>query len=173
MSIKLVVIRLFASVGWNSCSSDCVLSNVRSRSKQKTPSRNCRNLSTVKSSGNWSRSPWRISSPTTSKTMKQTTVQEDRDRVELIEELYRLDNRDDPGHLHHHTYTGLYQEILIYERWAREYPIYEKWKNRRWRKQQNPWRVRSRALYKSHRDKQRLEQNGPVKPRSIILSFQN
>lgn len=57
-------------------------------------------------------------------------IEEDRKRVKRLNELYDLDGRDDPNHPHAHTYTGLYQEILIYEKWANEYVVYEKWRNR-------------------------------------------
>ena len=52
---------------------------------------------------------------------KSEWVAEDRARVERMDELFRLDGRDDPSHPHAHTYTGLYQEILIYEKWRRQY----------------------------------------------------
>lgn len=52
---------------------------------------------------------------------KPEWVAEDRARVERMDELFRLDGRDDPSHPHAHTYTGLYQEILIYEKWRRQY----------------------------------------------------
>lgn len=31
-------------------------------------------------------------------------------RQAYLDELYKLDNRDDPSHPHRHTYTGLYQQ---------------------------------------------------------------
>ena len=52
---------------------------------------------------------------------KSEWVAEDRARVERMDELFRLDGRDDPSPPHAHTYTGLYQEILIYEKWRRQY----------------------------------------------------
>ena len=52
---------------------------------------------------------------------KTEWIEEDRARVERLDELFRLDGRDNPSHPHAHTYTGLYQEILIYEKWRRQY----------------------------------------------------
>ena len=36
-------------------------------------------------------------------------------------ELYKLDNRDDPSHPKSGLYTGLYEEILIYEKWNKRF----------------------------------------------------
>ena len=60
-------------------------------------------------------------------------VEENAKRVDYINKLYRLDNRDDPKHPMANTFTGLHQEILTYERLKEELAIYEKWKNRYWR----------------------------------------
>ena len=46
-------------------------------------------------------------------------VKEQQRRVELMDELYELDKRDDPSHPHSHTFTGLYQEYLNYLKWAK------------------------------------------------------
>ena len=35
-----------------------------------------------------------------------------RNRIILLDWLYRLDGREDSNHPHHSTYTGLYQEFL-------------------------------------------------------------
>ena len=46
-------------------------------------------------------------------------------RQKDITELYKLDERDKEGP-HQGTYTGLYQEILIYEKWRkRVFPMGE------------------------------------------------
>ena len=42
---------------------------------------------------------------------------EDEQRVKDLEAWYKLDGRD-KDHPHTGTYTGLYQEILIYRKWA-------------------------------------------------------
>jgi len=50
-------------------------------------------------------------------------VEENRRRVKDMSELYKLDERDKEGP-HQGTYTGLYQEILIYEKWRKRfYPM--------------------------------------------------
>ena len=60
-------------------------------------------------------------------------VEENAKRVDYINTLYRLDNRDDPKHPMHGLFTGLHQEILTYERLKEELAIYDKWKDRYWR----------------------------------------
>ena len=65
--------------------------------------------------------------------IKKISVAENAARNDYINELYRLDNRDDPTHRHAHTFTGLHQEVLTYERLKEELAIYDKWKNRYWR----------------------------------------
>jgi hypothetical protein len=65
--------------------------------------------------------------------IKKISVAENAARNEYQEKLYRLDNRDDPTHRHAHTFTGLHQEVLTYERLKEELAIYDKWKNRYWR----------------------------------------
>ena len=50
-------------------------------------------------------------------------IEDNRRRVKNMSELYKLDKRDEKGP-HQGTYTGLYQEILIYEKWRRRfYPM--------------------------------------------------
>ena len=50
-------------------------------------------------------------------------IEENRRRVKDMSELYKLDERDKEGP-HQGTYTGLYQEILIYEKWRKRfYPM--------------------------------------------------
>ena len=50
-------------------------------------------------------------------------IEENRRRVRNMSELYKLDERDKEGP-HQGTYTGLYQEILIYEKWRKRfYPM--------------------------------------------------
>ena len=56
-------------------------------------------------------------------------VKEQQSRVETMQELYKLDERDKPGP-HQGTYTGLWQEVLTYQRLCEELAIYEKWKSR-------------------------------------------
>jgi hypothetical protein len=47
------------------------------------------------------------------------------ERSKNMSELYELDERDKEGP-HQGTYTGLYQEILIYEKWRKRfYPMDE------------------------------------------------
>ena len=65
--------------------------------------------------------------------IKKISVAENAARNEYQEKLYRLDGRDDPKHRHAHTFTGLHQEVLTYERLKEELEIYDKWKNRYWR----------------------------------------
>ena len=65
--------------------------------------------------------------------IKKISVAENAARNEYQEKLYRLDNRDDSTHRHAHTFTGLHQEVLTYERLKEELAIYDKWKNRYWR----------------------------------------
>ena len=60
-------------------------------------------------------------------------VEENTKRVDYINTLYRLDNRDDAKHPKHGLFTGLHQEILTYERLKEELAIYDKWKDRYWR----------------------------------------
>ena len=50
-------------------------------------------------------------------------IEEDRKRPERLNYLYKLDNRDDPDHPHAHTYTGLHQEVLIYEKWKKRFSL--------------------------------------------------
>ena len=58
-------------------------------------------------------------------------VKEQQARVETMDELYKLDKREtDPNHPHKGTYTGLWQEVLTYQRLCEELAIYEKWKAR-------------------------------------------
>lgn len=50
-------------------------------------------------------------------------VEENRQRVRNMSELYKLDEREKEGP-HQGTYTGLYQEILVYEKWRKRfYPM--------------------------------------------------
>ena len=50
-------------------------------------------------------------------------IEENKRRVKNMSELYKLDERDKEGP-HQGTYTGLYQEILIYEKWRKRfYPM--------------------------------------------------
>jgi hypothetical protein len=50
-------------------------------------------------------------------------IEENKRRVRDMSELYKLEERDKEGP-HQGTYTGLYQEILIYEKWRKKfYPM--------------------------------------------------
>ena len=64
---------------------------------------------------------------------KQISIAENASRNDYINELYRLDGRDDPKHKHANTFTGLHTEVMIYKRLKEEMEIYDKWKNRYWR----------------------------------------
>ena len=48
-------------------------------------------------------------------------IEENRKRCKNMAELYKLDKRDDQTHPKNSTYTGLYQEILIYEKWRKRF----------------------------------------------------
>lgn len=58
------------------------------------------------------------------------TVAENAKRVEIMNELYLLDERDKVGHPHRHTFTGLGQEISTYNKFKEDLAIYEKWNKR-------------------------------------------
>lgn len=54
--------------------------------------------------------------------MDRAWREENKRRVKRMRELYQLDNRDtDPNHPYAGLYTGLYQEILIYEKWNKRF----------------------------------------------------
>ena len=57
-------------------------------------------------------------------------VRQQQARVDRMDELYKLDERDDPSHPKHGLFTGLHQEVLTYERLKKELEIYEKWNKR-------------------------------------------
>ena len=57
-------------------------------------------------------------------------VKEQQARNVRMEALYKLDERDKPGHPHAGTYTGLHQEIEITERHYQELLTFNKWKAR-------------------------------------------
>tara|TARA_Y100001963_G_scaffold109319_1_gene151183 strand:- start:1484 stop:1717 length:234 start_codon:yes stop_codon:yes gene_type:complete len=57
--------------------------------------------------------------------MGKEWAREQNQRSKDMAELYALDERDKEGP-HKGTYTGLYQEILIYEKWRKRfYPMDE------------------------------------------------
>lgn len=57
--------------------------------------------------------------------MGKEWVDDQAKRSQNMQELYELDERDKEGP-HQGTYTGLYREILIYEKWrSRFYPMDE------------------------------------------------
>ncbi len=53
--------------------------------------------------------------------MDRAWREENQARVKRMNEWYHLDERDDPKHPKAGTYTGLYQEILIYEKWNKRF----------------------------------------------------
>ena len=57
-------------------------------------------------------------------------VKEQQARADRMDELYKLDERDDPSHPNHGRFTALHQEVLTYERLKEELSIYEKWHGR-------------------------------------------
>ena len=48
--------------------------------------------------------------------MDRAWREENERRVKRMDELFKLDQRNDPKHPKTGTYTGLHQEILTYER---------------------------------------------------------
>ena len=50
---------------------------------------------------------------------KTEWVEEDRQRVMRMDQLYIEDGRHLKDHPKHGTYTGLHQEFLIYEKWKK------------------------------------------------------
>ena len=58
------------------------------------------------------------------------TVAENAKRVEIMNELYELDERSNVGHPHRHCFTGLGQEISTYNKFKEDLAIYEKWNKR-------------------------------------------
>jgi len=61
--------------------------------------------------------------------MKEISIAENAARVQTMNELYELDQRDKPGP-HQNTFTGLGVEIATYRKFAKELAIYEKWNAR-------------------------------------------
>tara|TARA_R100000152_G_scaffold20709_1_gene15482 strand:- start:14311 stop:14487 length:177 start_codon:yes stop_codon:yes gene_type:complete len=51
---------------------------------------------------------------------KTEWLEEDRKRVMRMDQLYIEDGRHRPEHPKHGLYTGLHQEILIYEKWKKQ-----------------------------------------------------
>ena len=51
--------------------------------------------------------------------LQKTTVEEDRQRALRMDQLYIEDGRHHKDHPKHGLYTGLHQEILIYEKWKK------------------------------------------------------
>ena len=58
------------------------------------------------------------------------TIKENADRVQVMNELYELDERSKVGHPHRHTFTGLGQQISDYKEFARQMANFEKWNKR-------------------------------------------
>ena len=51
---------------------------------------------------------------------KTEWVEEDRQRVMRMDQLYVLDGRHRPDHPMHGVYTGLHQETVIAEKWINQ-----------------------------------------------------
>ncbi len=62
--------------------------------------------------------------------ISKISVAENAKRVEIMNELYEMDERDKVGHPHRHTFTGLGQEISDYKEFARQMANFEKWNKR-------------------------------------------
>ena len=45
------------------------------------------------------------------------SIWENAARTELMEKLYFLDGRDNPAHPHANTFTGLWEELQIRNKW--------------------------------------------------------
>ena len=52
---------------------------------------------------------------------KNEWVEEDRQRVKRMDELFLRDGRDKSDHPQNGTYSGLHQEVLIYEKWKKQF----------------------------------------------------
>ena len=51
-------------------------------------------------------------------------VKEQQARADRMNELYEMDERsDDPDHPMHGLFTGLHQEVLIYEKWKKQFGL--------------------------------------------------
>jgi hypothetical protein len=53
--------------------------------------------------------------------MDRAWREENKKRTERLNLWYKMDNRDDPEHAKSDLYTGLYEEILIYEKWNKRF----------------------------------------------------
>lgn len=53
--------------------------------------------------------------------MDRAWREENKRRTERMSLWYKLDKRDDPSHPKAGLYTGLYEEILIYEKWNKRF----------------------------------------------------
>ena len=60
----------------------------------------------------------------------QISIEENAARVQIMNELYELDERSKVGHPHRHTFTGLGQEITDYKEFACQMANFEKWNKR-------------------------------------------
>jgi len=61
--------------------------------------------------------------------MKEISLAENAARVQTMNELYELDERDKPGP-HQNTFTGLGVEIATYRKFAHDMAIYKKWNDK-------------------------------------------
>jgi len=61
--------------------------------------------------------------------MKEISVAENAARVQTMNELYELDQRDKPGP-HQNTFTGLGKEISDYKEFARQMANFKKWNDK-------------------------------------------
>ena len=57
-------------------------------------------------------------------------VIENTKRVQIMNELYELDERSNVGHPHRNTFTGLWNEITDYREFAKQMANFEKWNKR-------------------------------------------
>ena len=60
----------------------------------------------------------------------QISIKENAARVEIMNELYEMDERSKVGHPHRHTFTGLGQQITDYRVFAEQMANFEKWNKR-------------------------------------------
>ena len=61
--------------------------------------------------------------------MKEISVAENAARVQTMNELYELDERDKPGP-NQNTFTGLGKEISDYKEFARQMANFKKWNDK-------------------------------------------
>ena len=62
--------------------------------------------------------------------MKEISLAENAARVQTMNELYELDERDKEGHPHRHTFTNLGKEISDYQEFASQMANFKKWNDK-------------------------------------------